>query len=82
MRRILISLAFLCAISLLYCRAASAITISTVPVGNSGNMADPANSGFFPGIGSVSYSYNIGQYDVTVGQYTAFLNAGDPLPKN
>ncbi len=52
-----------------------AITISTVPVGNPGNAADPANSGSVPGIGSVGYNYSIGTYDVTVGQYTAFLNA-------
>jgi formylglycine-generating enzyme required for sulfatase activity len=41
-----------------------------VPVGNPGNAADPST-----GFGSVGYSYNIGEYDVTVGQYTAFLNA-------
>lgn len=40
-----------------------------MPVGNAGNAADSSN------FGSVSYAYNIGEYDVTVSQYTAFLNA-------
>jgi formylglycine-generating enzyme required for sulfatase activity len=47
----------------------AAITIATVPVGNPGNAADTT------GFGSVGYSYNIGEYDVTASQYTAFLNA-------
>jgi len=51
----------------------AAITIATVPVGNPGNLADPAAG--FPEVGSVGYNYSIGEYDVTVGQYTAFLNA-------
>src|SRR5450432_314184 len=46
------------------------ITTAVVPVGNAGNAADPAT-----GFGSVSYNYNIGKYDVTAAQYTAFLNA-------
>jgi sulfatase modifying factor 1 len=50
--------------------ASASITIATVPVGNPGNAADPST-----GFGSVAYSYNIGEYDVTAGQYTAFLNA-------
>ena len=43
-----------------------------VTVGNPGNAAD-ANTGSL--YGAVSYSYQIGKYDVTVSQYTAFLNA-------
>ena len=50
--------------------ASLTVTIPTVPVGNAGNAADSAT-----GFGSVAYSYSIGQYDVTAGQYTAFLNA-------
>jgi formylglycine-generating enzyme required for sulfatase activity len=50
--------------------SAQPVTIQTVPVGNPGNAADPST-----GLGSVAYSYNIGEYDVTAGQYTAFLNA-------
>jgi len=49
--------------------ASAAVTIETVPVGNAGNAADST------GYGGVGYAYNIGKYDVTVGQYTAFLNA-------
>ncbi|MDO8588280.1 MAG: SUMF1/EgtB/PvdO family nonheme iron enzyme [Armatimonadota bacterium] len=46
-----------------------AVTIDTVAVGNAGNAADTT------GYGSVGYNYNIGKYEVTAGQYTAFLNA-------
>jgi formylglycine-generating enzyme len=45
------------------------IAIATVPVGNPGNAAD------WTGYGSVDYTFNIGEYDVTSSQYTAFLNA-------
>lgn len=48
---------------------AQAVTIETVPVGDPGNAADTT------GYGSVSYAYNVGKYEVTAGQYTAFLNA-------
>jgi formylglycine-generating enzyme required for sulfatase activity len=47
----------------------AAISIQTLPVGNVGNVADTS------GFGSVNYAYNIGEYDVTSNQYTAFLNA-------
>jgi len=66
------ALALLCLGSL----AQAAITIDTVAVGNVGNAADTAShSGNPAGQGSVSYNYNIGKYEVTAGQYTAFLNA-------
>jgi formylglycine-generating enzyme len=52
-----------------YAVVAQAITIETVPVGDLGNAADAT------GYGSVGYAYNIGKYEVTAGQYTAFLNA-------
>ena len=45
-------------------------SLGLVPVGNPGNAADPAT-----GLGAVSYTYAIGKYDVTVAQYTTFLNA-------
>jgi formylglycine-generating enzyme len=48
-----------------------AITIDTVPIGNPGNANDPRTSAY----GGVAYRYNIGKYDVTVGQYTVFLNS-------
>src|SRR5262249_5152669 len=59
--------------------SARAVTIETVPVGDFANPNDPADGdGFQPGVqnfGSVPYLYSIGKYEVTVGQYTAFLNA-------
>ena len=58
------------ALGLLAGAASASITIATVPVGNPGNAPDST-----PGFGSVAYSYNIGEYDVTSSQYTAFLNA-------
>ena len=52
---------------------ADQINYVMVPVGNAGNAADPGST--FPGYGAVSYSYQIGKYEVTGSQYTAFLNA-------
>ena len=54
------------------CATAHAITIETVPIGNPGNANDPSTGNLY---GGVDYNYRIGKYDVTVGQYTAFLNA-------
>ncbi len=51
-------------------RTARAITISTVPVGNAGNLRDPAST-----YGAVNYAYSIGTTEVTNSQYVAFLNA-------
>jgi formylglycine-generating enzyme len=48
------------------------IKIETVPVGDLGNPNDPDTWNLY---GGVNYAYNIGKYEVTVGQYTAFLNA-------
>lgn len=52
--------------------SANAITIQTVPIGDVGNANDPATGNLY---GGVNYAYNIGKYEVTVGQYTSFLNA-------
>ena len=46
------------------------VSIAVVPVGHAGNAPDPTTS-----YGSVSYSYGIGATEVTIAQYTAFLNA-------
>jgi formylglycine-generating enzyme required for sulfatase activity len=58
---------------------ADTITLQMVPVGNAGNVADPATGSLY---GAVSYNFNIGKYDVTTSQYVAFLNSvatqGDP----
>jgi formylglycine-generating enzyme len=57
---------------------ADPITIewSTV-VSSTGNAADPLT-----GYGSVDREYRIGKYEVTIGQYTQFLNAVDPSGTN
>jgi formylglycine-generating enzyme len=49
--------------------ASASIVIETVPVGDVGNMPDDR------GYGQVNYAYSIGKYEVTAGQYAAFLNA-------
>ena len=60
----------------LFAADARAITIPTVPVGNAGNAGDPqVLPNLTTGYGAVSYNYRIGTTEVTVGQYTAFLNA-------
>lgn len=51
--------------------ASAVVTIDWVTVGDPGNQSDPET-----GFGSVSYSYNISRYEVTIGQYADFLNAG------
>ena len=62
--------------------ASANITIPTVPVGDPGNAGELSGAGaggygYGPDriCGSVGYTYNIGKYEVTAGQYTAFLNA-------
>ena len=61
------------AVGVLLAQTATAeITIETVPVGNAGNANDPYNGYVY---GAVSYDYRIGKYEVTLNQYTAFLNA-------
>ena len=48
---------------------AHAVTIDWVTVGDTGNVADTT------GYGAVSYEYRIAKYEVTIQQYTDFLNA-------
>jgi formylglycine-generating enzyme required for sulfatase activity len=57
---------------------AGPINYTMVTVGNPGNAND--TGGTFNG--AVNYEYQIGKYDVTIGQYTAFLNAADPNGEN
>ena len=47
------------------------LTMDYVSVGHAGNAADGT------GYGAVAYAYQIGKYEVTNTQYTAFLNAVD-----
>jgi hypothetical protein len=54
-------------------QGAPPLVIQTVTVGNPGNAGDPQQ---FQGIfGGVDYVYAIGKYEVTAGQYAAFLDA-------
>jgi formylglycine-generating enzyme required for sulfatase activity len=75
-------------LSLLIVSSASAVTMDWTPIGNPGNPTDPDSNSMFCGpnsnqrCGSVAYTYNIGTYEVTNGQYAEFLNAkaaSDPL---
>ena len=74
LRHIFCIVLFVCPATL---AGAGTISIPLVTVGDPGNVADPAT-----GYGSVPYTYSIGEYDVTIGDYTAFLNSvaksGDP----
>ena len=45
-------------------------SLQFVTVGDPGNAADPLT-----GFGSVAYTYQMGEFDVTVAQYTQFLNS-------
>jgi formylglycine-generating enzyme required for sulfatase activity len=54
----------------------ASVTIDWVTVGHAGNAADTT------GYGAVAYAYQIGKYEVTNAQYTAFLNAADPSGAN
>jgi sulfatase modifying factor 1 len=60
--------------------AAAAVNIETVTVGNPGNageLSGAGTGGWGPDriCGAVAYTYNIGKYEVTAGQYKEFLNA-------
>ncbi len=70
------SIATLVAVALL-ATTAQAVNIDYVPVGDAGNVGDDEVmvTDSTTGYGSVDYAYNIGKYEVTVGQYTEFLNA-------
>ena len=50
---------------------ASPVNIAISTIGNPGNAPDTGMNG----VGSVGYVFGIGTYDVTLTQYTAFLNA-------
>lgn len=45
------------------------VSIDTVAVGDRGNAADAT------GYGAVDHAYRIGKYEVTISQYTTFLNS-------
>jgi formylglycine-generating enzyme required for sulfatase activity len=58
------------------------ITYEMVMVGDPGNGTDTSGRPNTAGRGRVDYNYQIGKYDVTIGQYTTFLNAADPNGAN
>lgn len=53
-------------------QAQSPVTIDMVTVGNPGNANDPLTGNVY---GAVDHLYQIGKYEVTIEQYTQFLNA-------
>lgn len=60
----------LCSFIFLSLASAQSVSYSLITVSSPGNSADSIT-----GFGSVSYAYKIGLYEVTVANYTAFLNA-------
>lgn len=72
MKRVYAALAVCVLVALSVCVSA-AVQIETVIVGDPGNVADTRYVA--AGYGSVGYTYGIGTYEVTAGQYTEFLNA-------
>jgi formylglycine-generating enzyme len=52
---------------------AAGITLNLAAVGNPGNAPDTRYNGI--SVGKVDYAYAIGKYDVSAGEYSAFLNA-------
>jgi sulfatase modifying factor 1 len=62
-------------IALLLTAPAHAVTIDMVTIGNAGNLAQSSTNANQNGFGSVAYEYKIGKYEVTIAQYTSFLNA-------
>ena len=49
--------------------------LEMVTIGNAGNRADAGNTSDPNVYGAVAYAFQIGKYEVTLEQYTAFLNA-------
>jgi len=67
------------AMVLLAAGTVQAVVIDTVPVGNPGNAGEWSGQSYGGYgqdriCGAVAYTYNIGKFEVTAGQYTAFLN--------
>jgi len=69
--RVVLSLGAAALLGSLAVSAHAQVTLDMVTVGNPGNANDTGGTNN----GAVAYSYQIGKYDVTIGQYTDFLNA-------
>jgi sulfatase modifying factor 1 len=66
------------AFSIATSRAQPLVTIDTVTVGDAGSVADTTvmtTDEGTSGYGAVGYEFNIGKYEVTIGQYATFLNS-------
>ena len=57
----------------LLCSTATAVNIDWVTVDNPGNAPDTRY--YSPGYGAVSYTYQIGKFEITNAQYCEFLNS-------
>jgi formylglycine-generating enzyme len=66
------ALALVIAFALFFPLTVGAITIDTVPIGNSGNTGDIQSNGIF---GRVTADYRIAMTEITNSQYVTFLNA-------
>ena len=69
-----------CAVLVCISSLQATVVIDTVPVGNPGNAGEwsgESYGGYGPDriCGAVGYTYNIGTYEITAGQYAEFLNA-------
>ena len=68
--------------------AAAEVTFDWVIIGDPGNVPDTEvmeccdGAEGTTGFGSVAYSYRVGKYEVSNGQYAEFLNAVDPTGEN
>lgn len=76
-RQIIVALVALLALNRM---CGAQIAVETVPVGNPGNPGQlsglgAGGAGTDRVCGAVSYDYRIGKYEVTCGQFGAFLNA-------
>ena len=69
----LLSVPLAAAAILLVATAANAVSIDLVTVANPGNAPDTRYAN--PGYGAVTYTYQMGKFEITAGQYTEFLNA-------
>ncbi len=64
------------AFTLSHLHAQPLVNIETATVGDAGNAADTrVMSDSTSGYGAIGYEFSIGKYEVTIGQYTSFLNA-------
>ena len=78
LRRTLVLFGYLAFLSL--SQATMAVTIETVPIGNPGNAGELSGEGaggWGPDaiVGGVDYTFRMGKFEVTAGQYAEFLNA-------